>query len=78
MLIALAPEVPPRPSSPYASMAQQSMGNVLMQLRAYADQHAVYTVDGLIPEAQRLLEIAQGRLAREIGRNSFLSVEESP
>ncbi len=78
MLIDLAPDVPPRPSSPYATMAQQLMGNTLIELRAYADQHELYTEEALMPEARRLLEIAQGRLAREIGRNSFLTAKEAP
>jgi len=73
MYIEQAPYVPLRPSSPYANMAQQFLGNALMSLRAYADGNGIYDQEQLVPEAQRLLDKAQVRLQREIGRNMFLA-----
>ena len=73
MYIEQAPYVPLRPSSPYANMAQQFLGNALMSLRAYVDGNGIYDQEQLVPEAQRLLDKAQVRLQREIGRNMFLA-----
>lgn len=68
-----APDVPLRPASPYANMAQLFLGNALIELRQYADEREIYDPGQLQPEAQRLLDQAQLRLEREIGRNTFLA-----
>ena len=73
MFIDQAPDVPLRPASPYANMAQLFLGNALIELRSFADEHGFYDPVKLQPEAQRLLERAQLRLEREIGRNTFLA-----
>jgi len=78
LLIELAPQVPMRPSSPYANMAQQRLTSAVLALRAYADAQQVYDEVALRPEAQRLLDLGQGQLARSISRNSFLTPDDEP
>ncbi len=73
MYIDQAPFVPPRPASPYATMAMQFLGNALIEVRSFADKHEIYDEEKLIPEAQRQLDQAQRRLKREIERNTFLT-----
>lgn len=66
-------DVPTRSASPYAAAAQSHLNNALVLLRAYADKTGTYDAAGLVGEAQRLLDEAQRRLVREIGRNTFLA-----
>jgi arabinosaccharide transport system substrate-binding protein len=67
-----APDVPQRPSSPYASSAGLELGTVTIDLRRYADQNKVYDEESLIPVAQDLLDKAQARIERLIERNQFI------
>ena len=68
-----AADVPVRSSSPFAMSAQVYVGNALVLLRAHADETGTFDEQALRPVAQRLLDEAQRRLAREIQRNTFLA-----
>ena len=72
MFIRLAPDVPLRPSSPYYVLTQQQLSSVVIRLCHYADEHRTWTVAGLEPEAQRLLDEAQAKIEAQINRNTFL------
>lgn len=71
--IAQAPHVPRRSSSPYNELARFKVADAAMGLKAYARKHDVYTVEGLLPEAHRLLREAQQRVQVQIDRNVFLA-----
>lgn len=75
-----APDVPMRSSSPFASLALTRVTDAMIDLRQYAEDNEVYDVESLIPEALRLLEIAEARVERQIKRNVFLGEppEEQP
>jgi len=75
-LVAAAPNVPTRPSSPYTPTAYGRIGVAMISLRAYADKHGIYDVEGLFPEALRLLQAEEESLKKLISRN--LLYEESP
>ncbi|KXU37897.1 hypothetical protein AXK11_01735 [Cephaloticoccus primus] len=75
LVIEAAPHVPQRSSSPYANNAYARIGSVAMALRAYAERHGVYDVDGLAPEALRLLRAEQDSLQKLMLRNVFLAGE---
>ena len=68
----LAPDIPPRPSSPYTVQALIEVNNCLVQLMNYADRTKRYTMEELVPEAQRLLEAAQVAVQAKLARNVFL------
>jgi arabinosaccharide transport system substrate-binding protein len=68
----LAPDIPPRPSSPYTAQAVIEVNNCLVQLMIYADRTKQHTMEELVPEAQRLLEAAQVALQAKLARNVFL------
>jgi len=73
MLIEQAPHVPPRSSSPYGTLAVERLTSAMISLHGYADREKKYTVPELLPEANRLLAIAQRDLEARIARNPFLS-----
>lgn len=73
LYIAAAPDVPPRTSSPYNTLAQNKMAESALALKAYATQYGRYTVAELVPEARRLLEQAEGQVRALIQRNVFLA-----
>ncbi|WP_082782609.1 ABC transporter substrate-binding protein [Cephaloticoccus capnophilus] len=73
LYIEQAPHVPKRTSSPYAATAETYMIGAFLDLREYAEQHAVYDAEALKPVALRLLEEAQHSLRHLILRNTFLS-----
>ncbi len=73
MYIALAPDVPPRTSSPFRPLAMTRIGEAINDLRKYAQANDIYEVDGLMPEALRLLEEAERRVRAEMSRNVFLT-----
>ncbi|MEZ5413871.1 MAG: extracellular solute-binding protein [Opitutaceae bacterium] len=75
MYIEQAPDVPPRPSSPYNDIAGQSFASVLIALSQYANRNNIYDVPTLKVEALRLLQQQQGILERLISRNLFLTKE---
>jgi arabinosaccharide transport system substrate-binding protein len=68
-----ASDVPPRSSSPYFMTARDHLLSALVLLRAHADATGTYEAAALRGEAQRLLDEAQARLVREMGRNTFLA-----
>jgi len=78
LYIEAAPDVPRRPSAPYAEMAYASLSNATMALRAYAEKHDIYEPAALKPEALRLLQQQQDRLEKLISRNVFLEGQEEP
>ena len=69
MYIAEAPHVPSRVASPYMTLAMERMMGVLVALKAHAVARNVYDVEGLLPEARRLLGEAQADLSGRIDRN---------
>jgi len=73
LLIAVSPEVPLRPSSPYWQNAFAHISNSLIALRAYAERHGVYDAEALTPVALRLLQNGQAELETLISRNVFFS-----
>jgi arabinosaccharide transport system substrate-binding protein len=73
LYINLAPEVPPRPSSPYSKQAIEKLATSLIALVDYAERNRIYDPAALEPEARRLLDIAQAQISRVIDRNVFLS-----
>jgi arabinosaccharide transport system substrate-binding protein len=72
MLIEQAPDVPTRTSSPYLELATKHLVNAAGNLKRYAIRHNKFTVEELLPEAKRQLEIAQGHVERQMSRNIFL------
>lgn len=68
-----APNVPYRTSSPFHQVAMQQIMDACAALRNYAETHDRYQVDALIPEAKRLLEIAEKRIEQEMSRNVFIA-----
>lgn len=70
--IAAAPDVPPRPSSPYNALARAAIGEVALALKSYAQRHRVYTVAALLPEARQRLAQAEAMVQAQIQRNIFL------
>jgi len=73
LLIEQAPHIPQRPSSPYTVSAEQYISSAAVALREYAEQHGVYDVEALQPEALRLLAQRQAELKRMISKNVFLT-----
>jgi len=71
LYIEQAPHVPERPSSPYKNTAFGQVSAAAIALRAYAEQHNIYEVDALQPEALRLLKEQETRLKSLISRNLF-------
>lgn len=69
LYIAEAPHVPPRVASPYMTLAMERMMSVLVALKAHAVARNVFDVEGLLPEAHRLLAAAQADLSGRIERN---------
>lgn len=72
MYVQLAPDVPPRPSSPYYIPAQQQLNLAIIQLCRYAEDHGISQPGALEPEARRLLDQAQRELLAQMNRNVFL------
>ena len=73
LYIAAAPQVPPRTSSPYNTLAQIKMADSALALKAYATQYGMYTVADLLPEARRLLAQAEAQVRAQMQRNVFLA-----
>jgi arabinosaccharide transport system substrate-binding protein len=73
LYIAAAPDVPPRTSSPYNTLAQNKMAESALALKAYATQYGKYTVAALLPEARRLLAQAEAQVRELVQRNVFLA-----
>jgi arabinosaccharide transport system substrate-binding protein len=73
LYIAAAPDVPPRTSSPYNTLAQNKMAESALALKAYATQYGMYTVAELLPEARRLLAEAEAQVREQMQRNVFLA-----
>ncbi|MBC7773417.1 MAG: extracellular solute-binding protein, partial [Pyrinomonadaceae bacterium] len=72
MYLNLASSVPPRASSPYNRLAQLRMQDALVALNTYSRRTKLFDVDSLMPESQRLLDVAQSAVQRELDRNVFL------
>jgi arabinosaccharide transport system substrate-binding protein len=75
LYIAAAPDVPPRPSSPYNALARGKMADGALALKAYATQYGKYSVAELLPEARRLLAQAEAQVRQQMQRNVFLAQE---
>jgi arabinosaccharide transport system substrate-binding protein len=75
LYIAAAPDVPPRTSSPYNTLAQTKMADSALSLKAYAQHYGRYTVTELLPEARRLLAQAEAEVRAQMQRNVFLVQE---
>lgn len=72
-LIEQAPHVPRRSSSPFGAFAIERLTGVATTLHAYADRERKYTVEELLPEARRLLDLAQRDIEARVARNPFLA-----
>jgi arabinosaccharide transport system substrate-binding protein len=73
MYIKMAPDVPPRTSSPFNKMAKERVRDVIVSLRRYAEENEIYEIPNLLEEARRQLEAAEAFMRRKIERNVFLS-----
>lgn len=71
--INLAPEVPPRYNSPFSALALVRLQAAASQLAQYAKTHPPATRESLLPEAQRLLALAQEDVMRHVRRNRFFA-----
>lgn len=69
--IALAPDIPYRPSSPYNKQAAIDVRDAAVNLADYARDNGVYDAQGLLPEARRLLARVQKQVERRMARNAF-------
>jgi arabinosaccharide transport system substrate-binding protein len=69
LYIAEAPQVPRRIASPFMTFAMERMMGVLVTLKAHAVARGEFEADALLPEARRLLALAQHDLAARIARN---------
>ncbi|MCC6578859.1 MAG: extracellular solute-binding protein [Phycisphaeraceae bacterium] len=72
LYIQAAPDVPRRSSHPYNSMGQWRVVDAAIALKHYAEKNQCFTVEGLLPEARRLLAEAQRRVRVQMDRNVFL------
>jgi hypothetical protein len=72
MYIDLAPQVPVRASSPYNGMAILAVQDAVVALGGVARGRGIFTPEGLLPEARRVLRVAQGRIEEQLARNVFL------
>ena len=75
LFIEQAAHVPARTSSPYNHVAVQELGNILFALKHHAESRQQFTAAELLPEAQRLLNDAQGRIESQLQRNAFLRAD---
>lgn len=73
LYINLAPQVPPRSSSPYGMLAMTRVQSAVVKLGAFARTNGRYAVDELIPEARRLLVATHAEVAAHVNRNVFLA-----
>jgi arabinosaccharide transport system substrate-binding protein len=73
LFINLAPDVPPRFSSPFGVLAVERLRTVASRLAAYARSQGNATPDSLMPEARRLLEEAQAEVMEHARRNRFIT-----
>ncbi|HSI08113.1 MAG TPA: extracellular solute-binding protein [Rariglobus sp.] len=78
LFINQAPNVPPRTSSPYNTLALDRVTNVLVTLTDRVAAGQITNPEELIPEARRLLAEEQRQVARLINRNVFLSPAKAP
>ena len=69
LYIAQAPHVPERRSSPHAALVMDRMVTVLSALKARANAERRFDAPALLPEARRLLALAQRELSTRIDRN---------
>lgn len=75
MYIDQAPHVPFRTSSPFHQVAMQQIMDAASALERYAEANDKHDVEALIPEAKRLLDIAETRIRQEMSRNVFIAGE---
>lgn len=71
--IALAPQVPPRTSSPYNTLAKLRVQTAVISLGAYAERAKRFTVDELRDQALLLLREAENQVRAQVDRNVFLA-----
>jgi arabinosaccharide transport system substrate-binding protein len=75
MFIELASDIPLRTSSPYNQNAILEARDAAVLLARYAEQEGVDDPELLMAEAQRLLDIAQENVVRQMSRNAFARIE---
>lgn len=71
LFIEQAPDVPVRSSSPFERLALDRTIAAAIALRDYAEETKTFAAAALVPEATRLLGVAQGEVRRQIERNAF-------
>jgi len=71
MYIELAPQIPLRPSSPYNKQAVIDVRDAMSRLARWAGKEGEWTVDGLLPEAKKMLAQVQVQTERRMTRNAF-------
>ena len=71
--IDLAPDVPPRTSSPYNLLAKLRVQTATIALGAYAESSGKFRPEELGSRAMELLKEAEDQVRREIERNVFLA-----
>ncbi len=74
LYIEQAPHVPTRTSSPYNRRAVFLLRDAAVDLERYARETRTYEAHALVPEAARLLGVAQSRIIRVMERNVFSAV----
>lgn len=75
MFIELAPDIPPRSSSPYGQAAVFEVRDAATNLARWAQTQRVHDAASLEPQARALLERAQANVARRMSRNAFAETE---
>ncbi len=73
MLIEQAPDVPTRTSSPYLDLATKHLVNAAGNIKQYAIRNNKFTVEELLPETKRQMQIAQKHVETQMYRNVFLN-----
>lgn len=73
MYIDQAPDVPVRSSTPYERIALERVVAAALDLHAYAEREQKFSAEELLPEARRLLRLAQNEVQSHMDRNVFLN-----
>jgi arabinooligosaccharide transport system substrate-binding protein len=76
IFINMAPDVPMRTSSPFNKLAFDRVQEAVIALWRYAQENKVYDAESLMPEARRLLAIAQAQTRKLMDRNVFLKADQ--
>lgn len=77
IFVDMAPDVPPRTSSPFSNLAFARVQEGVIALYHYAEQNKIYDAESLMPEARRQLKVAEAHVRELMDRNVFLKEEQN-